>query len=89
LKSRTSRRFRESLKGLPPQVRTQAREAYLLFQANPYHPGLRFKRLLSSRPVYSVRINRDYRALGLKEGDEMIWFWIGPHAEYDKIVSRL
>jgi hypothetical protein len=89
LKSRTSQRFREALERLPPQIRAQAREAYRLFQANPYHPGLRFKRLQVPRPVYSVRISREYRALGVREGDELIWFWIGPHAEYDKIIAKL
>jgi hypothetical protein len=31
----------------------------------------------------------DYRALGVKEGDEIIWFWIGSHADYDRLLSRL
>jgi hypothetical protein len=31
----------------------------------------------------------DYRALGVREGDEIIWFWIGSHADYDRLLSRL
>jgi hypothetical protein len=33
-------------------------------------------------------VTDDYRALGRREGEDIIWFWIGPHAEYDHLVSR-
>ena len=36
------------------------------------------------KPFYSVRISRGYRALGLKEGKAITWFWIGSHTEYEK-----
>lgn len=39
--------------------------------------------------MYSVRITDDYRALGLRDGDEMIWFWIGGHAEYEHLLPHL
>jgi hypothetical protein len=42
-----------------------------------------------SQPVYSVRIGIGYRALGLQEGDQISWFWIGSHAEYDEMLKRL
>ena len=41
------------------------------------------------RPIVSVRIGRSYRALGIRQQDEVTWFWIGPHAEYDQLVARL
>jgi hypothetical protein len=59
---------------LPDPVKERAREAYRRFVENPYHPGLRFKRARSAEPVYSVRVTRDYRALGLREDDTIIWF---------------
>ncbi len=74
---------------LPRDVRRQAREAYRLFMQNPNHPGLRFKKVHDAEPIYSARINIDYRAVGVLDGNEIIWFWIGPHAEYDKLLSRL
>ncbi len=40
-------------------------------------------------PIYSVRIGLDYRALGVREGDDIVWFWIGSHADYDRLVSQL
>jgi hypothetical protein len=36
-----------------------------------------------------VRIGLGWRALGLLQGDVMIWFWIGPHAEYDRLVEQM
>ena len=46
-------------------------------------PSLAFK---STEPIYSVRISRGYRALGLRDGDLVTWFWIGSHADYDKLL---
>ena len=87
--SRTTERFREALAGLPEQVRRRAKEAYKLFQADPNHPGLRFKKVHATEPVYSVRVSGDYRALGVLNGDEIIWFWIGSHANYEKVLKQL
>jgi len=50
---------------------------------------LRFKRVLATEAVYSVRITRDYRALGIVEGDEVVWFWVGSHSDYDRLLSSL
>jgi mRNA-degrading endonuclease RelE of RelBE toxin-antitoxin system len=68
-------------------IKRLAREAYKRFQQNPRHPGLSFKRVHSNRPIYSVRIGVGYRALGvIADGGDIIWFWIGSHAEYDKMI---
>ena len=67
----------------------RAREAYRRFVENPNHPGLRFKRIHSTEPIYAVRMTKDYRALGLREDDTMIWFRIGSHDDYDDLISRL
>ncbi len=71
---------------MPEQVREQARQAYQRFRRNPDHSGLRFKRVHSTQAIYSVRISLSYRALGVLEGDEMIWFWIGSHQDYDELL---
>lgn len=89
MKSYTSERFRKLFGALPDEIRQQAREAYRFFQNNPRHPGLQFKKVHSTKPIYSARVNADYRVLGILNGDEIIWFWIGPHGEYDKLLSRL
>ena len=89
MNSRTTRRFRELFRVLPQHVQRQAREAYRLFQANPSHPGLRFKQVHSDPPIYSVRVGISYRAVGAMKGDTVVWFWIGSHADYDKLLQQL
>jgi mRNA-degrading endonuclease RelE of RelBE toxin-antitoxin system len=89
LRSRTTRRFRKAFSRLPKPVQERAREAYRRFVENPDHPGLRFKQVHPTEPIYSVRIGRNYRALGVREDDAMIWFWIGSHADYDDLISRM
>lgn len=87
--SKTAKRFRMCLSRLPADVRRQAREAYRVFRENPSHPGLRFKKVHTTQPIYSVRINIEYRALGILDRSEIVWFWIGPHAEYEQLLERL
>jgi mRNA-degrading endonuclease RelE of RelBE toxin-antitoxin system len=87
--SRTTANFRQQLAQLPKPVQRLARTAYQKFKQNPYHPSLHFKRVHPLKPLYSVRINLDYRAVGIQEENEMVWFWIGTHAKYDKVLSQL
>ncbi len=89
MNSRTIRRFRELFGKLPGYVQRQAREAYRLFRANPARPGLRFKQVHKTPPIYSARVGIGHRALGVLEGDTVIWFWGGSHAEYDALLTQL
>jgi len=89
VKSFTTVQFRTLYGQLPEQVRRQARDAYRLFSANPSHPSLRFKRVHSRRPIYSARVSIDYRVIGVRDADEVYWFWIGSHADYDQILKRI
>jgi mRNA-degrading endonuclease RelE of RelBE toxin-antitoxin system len=89
MKSRINDDFLKAYRRLPKEVREQARKAYRLFQENPQHPSLNFKPLHVSQPIYSARINRNYRTIGVLAEDEIIWFWIGSHADYDKLISSL
>jgi len=70
-------------------VQDQARLAYRLFRDNPEHPSLRFKPVHPRRPIYSARVGLGYRALAVRDGDAVIWFWIGSHADYDHLLKRL
>ena len=88
MNSHTTRRFRQLFAQLPEAVQRQAREAYSRFRQDPFHPSLRFRRVHPTRPIYSVRISLAYRSLGVQEGDEIVWFWIGSHADYDKMVRQ-
>jgi len=55
---------------------------------DPAHPSLAFKRVHATEPIYSVRVSRGYRALGLRERDLVTWFWIGSHADYERTLRQ-
>ena len=88
MKSHTTRVFRKRLAVLSPEVRGQARAAYRLFVANPYHPSLHFKCIHATEPVFSARVGRGYRVVGLLENDVIVWFWIGPHEQYETLLAK-
>lgn len=89
MKSQINADFLKAYRKLPKQIREQARKAYRLFRDNPQHPGLNFKRVDSAQPIYSARVSRGYRTVGIIVDDTIIWFWIGSHADYDKLLSTL
>jgi plasmid maintenance system killer protein len=72
---------------LDPVVQAQAREAYERFKLDPHHPALRFKKLSGRKSEWSVRINDQYRSVGVRDGDTIRWFWIGTHNEFDKLFT--
>lgn len=87
--SHATDRFWESFSLLPERVQKQAEKAYEQWKADPFHQGLHFKCIHKTKSVYSVRIGIGYRALGRRHGEEMIWFWIGPHEAYNQIIKKL
>jgi hypothetical protein len=64
----------------------RAKRAYELFRGNPNHPGLNFKMVDERERIYSARVGLGHRALGQVDGEDIVWFWIGAHSEYDKVV---
>lgn len=87
--SKASPIFWKCFLDLPTGVRNKAKETYKIFQEDPWYPSLNFKRVHSRMPIYSVRISIDYRAVGILKDDRILWFWIGSHAEYDKLLNQL
>ena len=81
--------FRTDFAGLPPVVQQQARVACERFKADPYQQGLRFKKLPPHDDVWSVRVNANYRAVGSRKEDVILWLFIGSHADHDKLLRRL
>ena len=85
----TTRQFRELFSVLPNHIQQQARQAYRLFQENPFHPGLHFKQVYEDPAIYSARVGIHYRAIGAVEAGAITWFWIGTHAHYDRLLKHL
>jgi len=88
MKSHINEDFLRSYRQLPKPIRQQARKAYQLFRDNPQHPSLNFKRVHTNEPIYSARITRSYRTIGIVDDDVIIWFWIGSHSDYDALLKN-
>ncbi len=85
--SRTTRTFWKCFDALSPEARRQAARAYVLWRADPFHGSLRFKCISEAHGVWSARIGLHWRALGTRDGGSVIWFWIGSHADYDRLIG--
>jgi hypothetical protein len=34
-------------------------------------------------------VSDDYRAVGVMDGNDIVWFWIGKHEHYDRLLKQL
>ena len=73
--------FWHSYRRLPEPVRRLADRSFQFMKENPKHPGLHLKRV---DRIWSVRVGIGHRALGADADGDIVWFWIGSHAEYDR-----
>jgi hypothetical protein len=81
---RANPRFWACYNALPAEVRRLADRCYVLLRQDPHHPSLHFKKI---GPLWSVRVGLHYRALAVESGADFAWFWIGSHAEYDRLIG--
>ena len=84
--SKTTPQFWQRYASLPPDIRRIADKAYALWIDDPRHSSLHFKKLAGHEALWSVRIGRQYRAVARRQGDLLIWVWIGHHSEYDRLI---
>jgi len=90
MKSELTDEFIECFADLPERVQKTARKNYKLWKQNPSHPSLEFKKLNTEQPTYSVRAGIGWRAVGvIKDSETIVWFWIGFHSNYDKLLKKL
>ena len=66
------------------EVQAVADRCFEHLKAGPQHPSLHLK---SVGEFWSVRAGLHYRALGIRADDGILWFWIGTHAEYDRLIG--
>ena len=84
MRHHTAPQFWAHYESLPALVRQAADKSFALLKQNSKHPSLHFKKV--GRFV-SVRVGHSYRALGVEAPDGVLWFWIGSHADYDRLVG--
>ena len=68
---------------LPGEIQDLADRCYELLKQDSRYLSLHFKKV---GQFWSVRIGIHYRALAVEENDDIAWFWIGTHAEYDNLL---
>ncbi len=87
MRSNTLPSFWIAYRAMDERIRRRAQKAYRLWAENPYHPSLHFRCVNTGENVWSVRISRGCRALGVWEGDTVTWFWVGRHDDYERFFS--
>ena len=86
MRRRANPRFWGCYRQLPDDIRRLADESYQLLRRDPKHPSLHFKKV---GRIWSVRVGIHYRAAAVEDGSDIVWFWIGHHSEYDRLIGRL
>ncbi len=69
---------------LPDQLQKRAVKQYRPWLARPSHPSLEFKKV---GRYWSARVSESHRTLGVMTGDTVVWFWIGTHDEYERLLK--
>ncbi len=84
MQSKAVASFWDGYNQLPSQIQRRAIKQYRLWLSDHDHPSVQFKKV---GPYWSARVTNSYRAIGIKDDDTIVWFFIGSHADYDRILS--
>ena len=84
MRHRATPRFWECYHALPLEIQQLADQAYERLKQDPHYPALHFKRV---GRFWSARVGIHYRVLALDMPEGPVWFWIGTHAEYDRLIG--
>ena len=85
MRHQASARFWRLYEALPQAVREQADKSFGLLKTDPQHPSLHFKNV---GRFWSARVDARYRALAVRDGEDLVWFWIGDHDSYERLIRR-
>ena len=83
MKHRASARFWRSYHELPTDIQRQADACFRVLKNDPRHPSLDFKKV---GRFWSARIGMHHRAVAVERGEDLVWFWIGRHDEYERLI---
>lgn len=85
MRHRAASSFWRCFDKLPDSVQQLARDVFALMKQDPRHPSVHLKKV---GRFFSARVGLHHRALGVQEDKNLIWFWIGTHAEYNALIKR-
>jgi len=66
----------------------QIKRSCEVWRAHPTPPSTCLWKAHETKPICSARVDLDWRSLGVMENDTVIWFWVGPHDEYEALLRR-
>lgn len=81
--------FRKCFAALSAEVQRAAIADYRLWKRDPFANGLHFKSVDTKKIVWSIRAGIGWRAFGTRKGDEIVWYWIGSHEEYNRLIKNV
>ena len=84
MRHRASVKFWAYYDDLPDAIQELADEQFRVLKQNPRHLSLHFKKV---GQFWSARVGIHYRALAVEREGALVWFWIGHHSEYDRIIK--
>ena len=85
LKHRANPKFWQFYNRLPDDIQILADENYQLLKKDSFYPSLHFKKV---GRFWSVRVGKDYRAVAVQKDSDIVWFWIGRHDEYERLINN-
>jgi hypothetical protein len=85
VKHRATPRFWYCYRRLPANVQQLANGCFELLKNDSRHPSLQFKKV---GQFWSARVGLHYRAVAVEYGQDLLWFWIGTHADYDALLRQ-
>ena len=93
MKSKRTKEFKELFSHLSANVQALAAAVYKVFTTDPNAPSLHSHPLKDTdrgrhrKRSISVRINQQYRASYVVDGDTAVWYWCGSHNDYENFTG--
>ena len=85
MKHRASAKFWRFYEQLPADIQDLANKNFVLLKSDPSHGSLNFKKV---GQFWSARVGIHYRAVAIEEHGTAVWFWIGRHDHYDRLIGK-
>jgi hypothetical protein len=69
---------------LPANIQRLADANFQALKCDPHHPSVHFKKV---GRFWSARVGIHYRAVAVADAEDIVWFWIGHHTEYERLIA--
>jgi mRNA-degrading endonuclease RelE of RelBE toxin-antitoxin system len=92
--NKRTRQYKKLLAALPKEIQEAATEAYKIFKKDPNSPMFmakepKYTRTSNLKPNSIIlRLNDNYRIVYAIDGEDRVFYFIGNHSDYNKLVGR-